>query len=92
MKTGIELITEERKEQIEKHGFSTAHDVKEHESRDLTSCAAYLLTNDDYWYPTSWGKEVKTKMEAKTYKEKLKVAGALIAAELDRLNITNESE
>lgn len=93
MKTGIELIAEERQEQIEKHGWTLEHD-KEHELGILVKVAAVLAVShtDAYVedeagecssYDNIWGLEHKHKNDT-IYR--LKVAGALIAAEIDRLN------
>ena len=43
MKTGIELITEERKEQVKKHGWSSEHD-KQHEGGQLAYAAAQCVS------------------------------------------------
>lgn len=51
MKTGIELIAEERQEQIEKHGFTTDEDYN---LGELVEGAKYALTmNREYyrWLP-----------------------------------------
>ena len=94
-KTGIELIAQERKEQIEKHGYSVETDVEYYQRKELHRAAVYALTYDDNWYPESWGLNFKSKMEEKRNNlilgtkefeiERLKIAGALIAAEIDRL-------
>ncbi|MBN8668741.1 MAG: hypothetical protein J0M30_14685 [Chitinophagales bacterium] len=90
MKTGIELIAIERQEQIEKHGFTISHD-KEHRDGELAINAATLTAmdtgysvTDKYFieYPDDWGLCDKLKNDRI---HQLKVAGALIAAEIDRL-------
>jgi len=86
---GIELIAKERKEQIEKHGWDDSHDDK-HTDLSLRNCAIYNLTKDDNFWPSNWDVKYKKKMDAKNYKENLIVAGALIAAEIDRLNRAGE--
>ena len=83
MKTGIQLIAEERQEQIEKHGFDVQHD-RRYNHNQLPNAAVYLLTDDDSYYPPFWSDEWKDKFDKKTYLQKLIVAGALIAAEIDR--------
>lgn len=94
MKTGIELIAEERKEQIEKHGFSYDHD-KEHHFGELQKVAATLLVldtdarvvcPDEEWGSGNnpWGLEAKLGSYGReTTIHRLKVAGALVAAALD---------
>lgn len=91
MKTGIELIAEERKEQIEKHGRTIENDVQQNGSYQLSIGASKLLAypaecNNYQLPPNGWDIDVYTKMRNKPYKERLIIAGALIAAELDRLN------
>jgi len=95
MKTGIELITQERAEQILKHGRTVDLDVKQNTKGELSFAAALLScpnpesmgynSNSDLGKPEKWDKEVFKHMMSKTYKERLIIAGALIAAEIDRL-------
>lgn len=111
-KTGIELIAEERKEQIEKHGFDSKHDDM-HDDGLLIEAAIVCASNYIvYWKQTfangqsfqamevsSWELPVKyngnvllPNTDNSTKKERihqLKVAGALIAAEIDRLQRLN---
>lgn len=84
MKTGIELITEERAEQIQKHGFDANRDDN-YTIEELKDVATYLLTGEARFYPHTWSKEWKDKFDKKTRIEKLAIAGALLAAEIDRL-------
>lgn len=112
MKTGIELIADERKEQIEKHGWTLEHDIKEHEGCDLSYNAAVLASPEILFYKEDFANSISFKV-ANAYegwklpelaykkdsnvrvgnenlsKEKrikqLIVAGALLAAEIDRL-------
>lgn len=96
MKTGIELIAQERREQIEKHGRTLAYDRKENRSYQLSHAASGLLFSKGEMEPMSiilafgklqnWDKCVLKKMVKKTYKQRLIIAGALIAAEIDRVN------
>ncbi len=88
MKTGIELITQERQEQIEKHGWTKQHDFQEHDNGAIDKAfRAVLLSNgrhDLSMFPYGWEKFAEKVIE-KTYKEKLVIVAALIAAEIDRL-------
>ena len=112
MKTGIELITEERKEQIGEHGFTVEHD-KDHNDSSLSWNAAVLASpiilfhKQDFANTVSFGKaevDKDWKLPSPNYKphrsnvitnnedlpkkervKQLKVAGALIAAEIDRI-------
>lgn len=47
MKTGIELIAEERREQIEKHGRTIERDILYNRTRQLSSGAAMLIWSED---------------------------------------------
>lgn len=93
MKTGIELIAEERQEQIEKHSISIEHDFIYNSGFEKPlSKAASALTLEHrntiasiLMRPKGWDDEIWLKMMNKSYKERLIIAGALIAAEIDRL-------
>ena len=87
MKTGIEFITEERTEQIER-GFTPEHDSK-YKNGELKKAAAFVITKDPYHFPATWSEEWFHKLQNKKGIEALKVAGALIAAEIDRLEKQN---
>ena len=95
MKTGIELIAEERREQIEKHGRTVDLDVKHNTSYQLCKGATRItfapdeegadLMTYEIFVPDGWDKDIWKRMLNKPYKERLIIAGALIAAEIDRL-------
>jgi len=82
--TGIELIAQKRQEQIEKHGWDAEHD-KSHSDREIVTFTLYVLTLQEKYVQYGWG-ESENKVFEKKYKERLIIAGALIAAEIDRLN------
>lgn len=96
MKTGIELISIERKEQIEKHGRTIESDVTINTQYQLADAACRMawdpeaegfdLMKEPLFTPTGWNSEIWHRMLDKPYKERLIIAGALIAAELDRIN------
>ena len=88
METGIKLIALEREEQIEKHGRTVRDDVKFNNKGQLKDAAFRLLFSlcRHLDPPEGWNVKVWNKMKRKTVKEKLIIAGALIAAEIDRLN------
>lgn len=99
MRTGIELIAEERKEQIEKHGFDHEKDSEDYVEQELVAAAQYALTLEREFYPANWEFWWHDKMMAKKERlsdmefriEQLKIAGALIAAEIDRLQSGEDS-
>lgn len=84
--SGIELIAQERKEQLEKHNRPIENDVAYNSEHQLSWAASRLCrifpTNT---LPKDWNKDLWLKMILKPYKERLIKAGALIAAEIDRL-------
>lgn len=89
-KSGIELITEERKRQIEKEGWSKEHD-SHHVDHELAIVASLYalpsgqreITVRSRW-PETWAYEWWKPTPEDRIKELTK-AGALIAAEIDRL-------
>lgn len=96
MKTGVQLITEEREKQISKHVFTGEHHFNHPEwynERQLIQ-AATLLTLEDLrqntWYPKNWDSDWFKNLCERDYKERLIIAGALISAEIDRLNYENK--
>lgn len=88
--TGIELITKERQEQIEKHGRTPQYDIEVNNDEQLTEAAFVLMAEipDDIkpeLCPEGWDEAIWIKMVNKPYKDRLITAAALIAAEIDRL-------
>jgi hypothetical protein len=100
MKTGIELIAEERQRQIEKEGWTPEHD-DQHNTGDLAHAAAAYASAELYRRTTSEGYDNTPHIwpfERKWWKptpenriRELQKAGALIAAEIDRLQRKNAS-
>lgn len=101
MKTGIELIAEERQRQIEKEGWSNSHDDNHKHGELARAAAAYALpkafrelmkNGRPTLFPWSvkWWKPMRFSEKDGRYIEdrvrQLQKAGALIAAEIDRLN------
>lgn len=88
MKTGIELIAEERQEQIEKHGRTVESDIRMNKNRQLRIAAARLISDDAFILdpPEGWNKKIWDKMKRKNLNERVIIAGALLAAEIDRIN------
>ena len=81
---GIQIIAKERQEQVEKHGFTIEHD-QQHMVGELVGAAMFTLTKISSYYPSWWDERYKVKLSNKTGVEALKVAGAYLAAEIDRL-------
>lgn len=94
MKTGIELIAQERKEQIEKHERTIKNDILKNGAGQLLSAAIHILGRSSVFdfdgtedfVPVDWQSDIYNKMNEKGYKQRLIIAGALIAAEIDRIS------
>lgn len=101
MSNGIDLIAKERKRQIEKEGFNSTHDAQHEGDELAWAAACYaapepIFRLEDYavgpragytfadpwpeWWDEEWDKREKHDRI-----RKLVIAGALIAAEIDRL-------
>lgn len=97
MKTGIELIAKERQRQVEKEGWTQKHD-DEHVNGELAEAATYYALTEDLigFMNSGWGNDMHLNLwpfELESLKRTpndrvrdLEKAGALIAAEIDRLN------
>lgn len=99
MKTGIELIAEERQEQIEKHGRTIDYDVEHNIHGQLVEAIMLLIANVGFrrqriemekdafedLRPLDWGREICFKMISKSEIDQFKIIGAFAAAEIDRL-------
>jgi hypothetical protein len=89
--TGLEWIALKRKEQIEKHNFTSEHDDK-HNKGQLLMLAHYciLSNNDNMPKDETWRKDYLSSFFLLPRIEQLAIAGALIAAEIDRRQRENE--
>ena len=90
MKTGIELIAAERQEQITKHKRTIIYGLNLNGLNQLSIGASRLVQpestlSDMVLCPKNWDYELWERMLKKPYKDRLIIAGALIAAEIDRL-------
>lgn len=97
---GTRAITKERLRQIYDEGFTTEHDVTAHPNEELLMAAICYAAGglldpelkkklplpDDFWpFDSSWNK-----VDRNTPWRNLEMAGALIAAELDRRDTSQE--
>lgn len=90
--TGIEQIAKERVEQRSKHGFSTMYDFEHNGAGQLLAAAQALLQTDRERFahpsatlPDGWDFTLWYRMYLKSHNERLVIAAAFIAAELDRM-------
>lgn len=88
MKTGIELIAEERQRQIEVEGWTLKHDLR-HKDNDLAvaaSCYCLPPGQREFRVRDQWPFEYESwKPTPENRIRELQKAGALIAAEIDRI-------
>lgn len=92
--SGIEKIVAERKRQIEKEGWSPEHD-DQHTKGELALAALSYIWSE--WIPNSQILKMYFPWDAKWWKPKDRIsnlvrAGALIAAEIDRLQRLYEAQ
>lgn len=93
--TGLEEIQEERNEQIHKHNRSVKNDVIYNGNGEIPQAIKSLVIPDrvregmdmdgESFKPYSWRSDIWIKMWNKPYNERVRIAGALCAAEIDRL-------
>lgn len=86
--TGIELIANERQRQVEVEGWTLGHD-DEHDLEQLVDAAEAYLCWDDVPKPMAWPWDEES-WKPTTRIQNLAKAGALIAAEIDRLQRLEE--
>lgn len=77
------LIAEERMEQFTRHGFSLEKDRRWNKQELLKASMFCITLKDDHW-PIEMGIEVRDHIKNKTRNERLAIAGAFIAADMDR--------
>ena len=104
--SGIGIVAREREEQIKKHGFDILHD-DQWENNELVMAAIYYalpektvvreehmtadIEPEAFFAQTGWDWYSWANRESKGRIECLAIAGALIAAEIDRLNRRQET-
>lgn len=80
----IEEIKKERLEQINKHKFGMFHDL-EWRNSELVKAAFYCIEPGTYDWPSVFDKKYEDKIDEKDLISRLIIAGAFVAAEIDRL-------
>lgn len=84
--TAIELIIQERTEQIEKHNRSLHYDKMNNSTGQLPSAVVALIENDSDKFSKTWDKDICNHMISKPYKERLVIAAALLISEIERIS------
>lgn len=90
MKTGIELIAEERQRQIEVEGYDAKHDADESTNRIVAAAVSYAMCDIDKHEAEAWWSWDFKYWKPKDRRRNLVRAGALIAAAIDRLQMDEE--
>jgi hypothetical protein len=85
MKNGIEMIKAERERQIEVCGYSLQHD-QNYTGEELIQFATFLLTLNLQYFPKNWDAKHAAKALQRSEVDNQVIAGAIIAANLDRIN------
>lgn len=94
MKTGIELITEERERQVSHEGWTAAHDQEHHRGELIHAAQSYTMVADAQvkgvrtppcFIPKFWPWDRQWWKPSEDPVRNLVKAGALIAAEIDRI-------
>lgn len=95
---GITLIIDERVKQTQELGRTVLHDVTNNSEYQLIDAASALIIDpplelkaafiesQSSYPPIGWDREKWKKMLEHSYTKRLQIAGALIAAEIDRVN------
>ena len=96
MKTGIELIAEERRRHIEKERWTPEHDSTHVNGELAIAGACYAIpsydTNEDIQSKLQWPFEKDSWKPSGDRVRDLVKAGALIAAEIDRINVSKDQD
>jgi hypothetical protein len=94
---GIYYFGLERTHQKNKHGFTGEHHADHPEwyaDNQLIEAAQHLsdpeLLPQDIWFPKNWDEEWFYRLCKKPFKKRLEIAGAMLAAEYDRLLVLEE--
>lgn len=101
MKTGIELIAEERQRQISQEGWTPENDDANNKQEMSYAATAYIIAAQgrenkmkvnaewlrEFYWPSTWSPDW---CKPTTSIRDLTKAGALIAAEIDRLQRASE--
>lgn len=89
---GIIAILNERNDQIHKHGHTVKNDVLHNPNGELVVAARALMkeTCVPHDFPDHWGIAFVRKLCLKPYTDRLVIAGALLAAEVDRRRYIQE--
>jgi hypothetical protein len=80
---GIDLVAQEREEQINKHGF-TLEDDSFHRNNELIKAALFCLNDEVFEFPFHWNVSYRNRILRKNRIGRLTTAAAYIVAQLDQ--------
>lgn len=90
MKTGIGLIIKERQRQIDEEGWTPQHDDRHTNFQLVCAAVCYCMASSSHILGTYWPVNWSNWWKPTTPVRNLVKAGALIAAEIDRLQRLEE--
>lgn len=89
------LVSQERYEQLTKHGYDHVSDHDNYPNGELRDAAIAIAQRDPDLrrksIPKGWDPNAWIKMCRKTAKERLIISAALMCAEIDRLTLIQET-
>jgi hypothetical protein len=87
MTQGLLVVSKERLEQLHKHGRTVQSDVQHNDKKQLAHAASLLAAEEVNLFdvPYHWDTTIWNRMIEKPYAERIKIAAALLVAEVDRL-------
>lgn len=91
MKSGIELIAQERQEQVEKHGYTKERDAL-YTNGELLRAADFCTNPREGVWPLNWSTMPKYRIIEKSKVGQLICAGAFYMAEQDRTGTLDYQE
>lgn len=87
VKSGVDLIAEERQRQVQVEGYTSAYDSIHKDGELFLAATSYLDAPDVIGVPLQWPWDLEFyKPTPNDRVRELVKAGALLAAEIDRLN------
>lgn len=85
-KTGLQIIEQERDEQINKHGYSLEHaksNMHWYSHQELLQAANFCVSGVEEDWPVNWNDEARDKISGKSRIGQLACAGAFFMAQAD---------
>ncbi len=84
---GCQAFCLERHEQINEHGYNDCVD-EWHTHNELIKGALFCINPNQFEFPFNWSNKAREKILSKNNLDRLRVAGAFLAAEYDRIKLS----